>query len=112
MFEELPLLFRSELVIQGNETPPREKKGESRNQPLRLIGHDYASAIAGGEAGVLQSFGQQMRAFLEVAISQALFLAVPVGFDQAHFVRKLIQRVPERFSNGLIFRKVQHYRRD
>src|ERR1700745_730090 len=112
MFEGWPLLFRSELVIQRNENAAREKNGASRNQPLRLIGHDYASAIAGGEAGVLQSFGQRMRAFLEVAISQALFLAVPRGFDQAHFFRKLIQRVPDHLSKGLIFRKVQHYRRD
>src|SRR6267143_2796832 len=69
-------------------------------------------ASAGGEAAVLQSFRKRMRAFLEIAVSQALFLALAIGFDQGYFVRILIQRVPQRFADGLIFRKVQHYRRD
>jgi len=43
--------------------------------------------------------------FLEVAIRQAFLLALAVGFDQAHFVRKLVQRILQRLANGLIFER-------
>ncbi len=112
MFEQLPLLVRRQFVIERNENATCEKNRVSRNQPLRLIGHDDAGASAGGEAAVLQSFRKRKRALLEGAISQAFFLALAVGFDQAHFIRKLIQRIPKRFADGLNFGKVQHYRRD
>jgi len=112
MFEQLPLLVRRKFVIERNENAAGKKNGVSRNQPLRLIRHDDAGARAGGETAVLQSLGQRMCAFLEGTVGQALFFARSVRFDQTHFVRKLIQRVSQRFADGLIFRKVQHYRRD
>src|SRR5260370_12965785 len=111
MFEELPLLFRSEFVIEWNQNAACEKNGVSRNQPLGLIRHDDAGAIAGCETAILQSFGQRMRAFFEISISQPFFLSLAVRLDQAYFDRKLIQGIPQRLTNGLIFRKVQHYRR-
>ncbi len=106
------MLVRRQFVVERHQHATREKNGVGRDQPLRLIRHDDAGASAGGEAAVLQSFRKRMRAFLEIAVSQALFLALAIGFDQAYFVRILIQRVPQRFADGLIFRKVQHYRRD
>src|SRR6267378_1398037 len=112
MLEQLPLFVRREFVIQGNKNAASKKNGIRRNQPLRLIRHDDAGASACGEAAFLQSSRKGMRAFLEVAISQALFLALAVRFDQAHLVRILNQCIPQRFADGMIFRKVQHYRRD
>ncbi len=112
MLEQLPLFVRREFVIEWHQNAASEKNRVGRDQPLRLIRHDDASASAGGKAAVLQSFRKWMRAFLEVAVSEALFLALAVGFDQAHFVRILIQRIFQRFADGLIFGEVQHYRRD
>ncbi len=112
VFEQLPLLVRREFVIQGNENAAGEKNGVGGDQPFRLIRHDDAGAGAGGETTILQSFRKRIRTLLEVAVSQALFLALAISFDQAHFVRILIQRIPQRFTNGLVFGKVQHYRRD
>src|SRR5258708_2450964 len=112
MLEQLPLLVRREFVIQRNEDATGEKNGVGRNQPFRLIRHDDAGASASGEAAVLQSFRKRMRAFLEIAVSQAFFLALTVRFDETHFGGKPIQRIPQRFANGLIFREVQHYRRE
>jgi hypothetical protein len=43
---------------------------------------------------------------LKIAAGKTLLLAVSVGLDQAHFVRKLIQRVLERRTIGLIFGKI------
>ncbi len=42
--------------------------------------------------------------------SQALFFALAVRFDQAHLVRKLIQRIPQRFADRLILRQIEHRR--
>ena len=85
MLEQLPLLVRREFVIQGNENAPGKKDGVSGNQPLRLIGHDDASERASRKTGFLQSFGKRMRAFFEIAVGQALFFALAVGFNQTHF---------------------------
>ena len=112
MLEQLPLLIGSEFVIERNQRAARKKNGVGRDQPLRLIRHDNAGAIARCKACVLQSLGQRMRPRLEFAIRQPLFLALAVRFDQAHFIRKLIQRILQRLPDGLIFGKVQHYRRD
>ncbi len=112
MLEQLPLFVRRQFVIEWNQNATGKKNRVSGNQPLRLIGHDDAGASASGETAILQSLGQRMRALLEVAIGQALFFALAVGLDQTHFVRILIQRIPQRFTDGLILGKVQHYRRD
>src|SRR5260370_5042207 len=112
MLEQLPLFVRGQFVIEWNENATREKNRVCRDQPLRLIGHDDAGASAGREAAILQSFRKRKRAFLEVAVRQALFLTLAVRLDQTYFVRKLIQRIPQRFADGLNFGKVQHYRRD
>jgi len=49
------------------------------------------------------------RGSLKSRVGQALFFALAVGFDQAHFrFQKLIQRIPQPLSPmDLIFREVQ-----
>ena len=110
MLEQLPMVVRREFVIERHKDAATEEDGVGRDQPLRLIRHDDAGSSASGEAYVLQSFGQRMRTFFEISVSQALFFALAVRFDQAHFVRKLIQRIPQRFADRLILRQIQHRR--
>src|SRR5690348_2809197 len=112
MVKELPLFIRREFVVERNQHATREENGIGRNQPLRLIRHDDAGAVSSSEACILQSLCHRMRALLEITIGEPLFLAIAVGFDQTHFAREAVQRITQRFSNGLIFGKVQHYRRD
>src|SRR6266571_3399569 len=106
------MLVRRQFVIERNEYTTAKEDGVCRDQPFRLICHDDAGAVTGGESGFLQSLGQRERAPLELAISQTFFLALAVGLDQTHFFRKPIQRISQRFADGLVFGKVQHYRRD
>jgi hypothetical protein len=112
MFEELPLFLRSEFVVERNQRASRVKNGVRGNQPLRLIRHDDAGSPAACEPGVLQSPRQRMRPRSKFAIRHTLLLTLAIRFDQAHFIRKLIQRILKRLADGLIFGKVQHYRRD
>ena len=53
-----------------------------------------------------------MPALLKIAIGEPLFFALSIGFDQARFVGELIERVLERFADGLIIFEIEHYRRD
>src|SRR6266436_10387796 len=98
----LPLLVRRQFVIERHQDAARRENRVGGEQPLGLIRHDDAGASASGESTILQGFRKRMRALFEIAIGQALFLSLAVGFDQAHFTRKLIQRIAQRFTNGLI----------
>ena len=56
MLEELPLLFRGELVIEWNEHAAAIENRVRGDQPLGLIGHDDRRAVARLEARFLQRF--------------------------------------------------------
>ena len=53
-----------------------------------------------------------MRTVPEIAVTEALLLALAIGFDQARFWCELVQRVLQCRSDGLILGKIQHYKRD
>ena len=112
MFEKLPLFVRREFIVERNQRATCEENGIGRNQPLRLIGHDDAGSIARGETSILQGFRQRMRAFLEIAVREPFLLPFAVGFNQTHFPGKAVQRILQRCSDGLVFSKIEHYRRD
>ncbi len=43
-----------------------------------------------------------MGPLFEIAIGEAFFLAVAIGFNQTHFDYELIQRILQRGADGLI----------
>ena len=51
-------------------------------------------------------------ALLKIAIGEPFFFALAIGFDQARLIGKLIERIFERFADGLIIFEIEHYRRD
>ena len=53
-----------------------------------------------------------MRAFLEIAVREPFLLPFAVDFNQTHFPGKAVQRILQRCSDGLVFSKIEHYRRD
>src|SRR5690242_17349852 len=108
MLEELPLLFRGEFVIERDEHAAAIENRAGGNQPLGLIGHDDGCAVVGLEACVLQSLGQKLCALFEIAISEALFLAASIRFDEANLRSKLVERVLQRGPDGLIAGQVKH----
>src|ERR1700737_1760539 len=112
MLEEVPLLVGCELVVERYEHATAIKDRVRRDQPFGLIRHNDRRAIAGLETGFLQRFREWMRALLEAAIRDALFLAIAVGFDQACFRGELIQRILQRGADGLILGELEHYKRD
>src|SRR6266849_3212785 len=91
--EQLPLLVGSELVVEGNHHSAAVQNGVGGNEPLGLVGHDDRCSITSLKTSILQRFCQEMRALLEVTVGEAYFFALAVGFNQAHFTRKLIERI-------------------
>src|SRR5262249_17028286 len=112
VFQQLPVFRWSQFVVERNERATGEENGVRRDQPLGLIGHDDAGAVAGGKTGILQSASERVSAVLELFEGEALLLAIAVGFNQARFVRKRGERVFQRRTDRLVFGKIQHYRRD
>src|SRR5215470_2188077 len=112
VLQKLPVFGRSELVVERNQNSAGIENRVSRNQPLGLIGHDDAGAVAAGKASLSQGAGERERAFAEFGIAKALFFAFPIGFDQAGLLREYLNRFLECGSNGGVLREVQHYRRD
>ena len=108
MFEQLPVFDGSELVIERHENAAGEKNRIGGDEPLRLVRHDDGSAIAGDESHILQGTSKRVSAALKVFISQTLFFAVAVSFDQTSFGGKGRHRILQRSADRLIFGKVQH----
>jgi len=86
MLEQFPLFVRRELVVQRNQHAASKKNGISGNQPLGLIRHDDAGAMARAEARVFERLRERVGARFEVPVGEALFFSLAVGFNEADFV--------------------------
>ncbi len=93
------MLRRGELVVERDENAAREEDGIRGNQPLGLIRHDDAGAIASRERSVLQGAGERMSAMLKFLIGETFFFAIAVGFDQACFRGESHERVLQRCAD-------------
>src|SRR5262249_12037348 len=112
MLQKLPVFGGIEFVIKRDENATAKEDSVSGEQPLGLIRHDDAGAIASGKTGILQSSSEWMRAVLEIVVGEALFFALAVCLDEASLCRERDQRIFQRGANRLVFGKVQHYKRD
>ncbi len=112
MSQQLELLGRRELVIQGNQHAAAIKNGIGGDQPLRLVRHDDRGASAISQARILQRASKRVRNFLELAVGEADFLAVAVRFDQANLIGPAIEGVAQRFPEAIVFSEIEHQRRD
>ena len=81
MRKKRELLLRRQFVIEGNQHAAHMENRVRGNQPLRLIRHDDGGAVAGAESALLQRSSERQRGFFELAIGEAILLALAVGFD-------------------------------
>src|SRR6266853_1847115 len=93
VLQKLPMFGGREFVIERNEDAARIKNGEGGDQPLGLIGHDDAGAVARGETCVLCGSREGNGACVKFVIGEAFFFAFAVGFDQADFIRETLYGV-------------------
>src|SRR5258707_4190143 len=108
VLQKLPLFGGREFVIERNEDAARIKNGEGGDQPLGLIGHDDAGAVARGETCVLCGSRERNGSCVKFAIGEAFFFAFAVGFDQTDFIRETLHGVPQGSSDGGIVGEIQH----
>ncbi len=93
--QELQVLGRGQLEVQGNQHASAEKNGICRHQPLRLVAHDDGGAVAFAKIRVLQRARQRTRQLLEIGVGKARLLLVAIGLDQASLIRPMLQRIAQ-----------------
>ena len=93
MFQQLPLLIRSELVIERHQHAGGIKYRVRRDQPLGLVGHDDRGAIARSKFRVLQSLRDRHGAISKFPVRQPKIFALAIRLNEAGFVGKHLDGV-------------------
>src|SRR5579871_1356412 len=109
MRQQLDVLGRVELVIEGDEYAAAIKNRVRRDQPFRLIGHDDRGAITRGETGLLKRGRERQCGLFELRVREAGLFAVAIGLDQADLVGPAVERVLQRRAQPGILGEIKHY---
>ena len=97
-----------QLVVERNQHAAAVENRIRRDQPLRLIRHDDGGAVAGIEIGVFESARQRQGDLFEIGVGQADFFAIALGFDQADFGGKAVERIAQRRAQACVLAEIEH----